>query len=198
MGTLQARPLGNSTGLELAASRDDLPPIIFTTAYDQYAVEAFEVSTVDYRLKPVSPERLEEAVDKARRRLDLGDRADIRSLLEKLGAAVTLPARLQARSGNTTRLFEAREVTRIYAAEKYALFLYGGREYLLDESLNTLESLLESVGFFRVHRGELINLAHVRALHAEDGATTAELSDGQKASVSRRCIAALKKRLGIR
>lgn len=187
------------SGLELAASAA-LPPIIFTTAYDQYAVDAFKVSAVDYLLKPVSPERLAAAVDKVRRHSQLRERADIRGLLERLARKQgnALPARLQARCGNTTRLFDAREVMRIHAAEKYAVFRHGGREYVLDESLNALEERLGDEGFLRVHRGELVNLEHVCAVHSEDGATTAELSDGQRAPVSRRCVALLKERLGIR
>jgi hypothetical protein len=77
------------------------------------------------------------------------------------------------------------------------LFRHQGREYLLDDSLNTLETRLQGDGFLRVHRGELINLSHVRALHVEDGATSVELSDGQHASVSRRTLALLKQRLGM-
>ena len=68
----------------------------------------------------------------------------------------------------------------------------------LDESLNTLEERLAGDGFLRIHRGELVNLSHVRALHTEDGATSVELSDGQRAGVSRRALVTLKERLGIR
>lgn len=188
------------SGLELAASRNDLPPIVFTTAYDEYAVNAFEVSAVDYLLKPVQRERLLAAIDRVRRRSGLADAVRIQSLLERLDRRVN-PAeapRLSARSGSTTRLFDAHEITRIYASSKYALFRHDGREYVLDESLNTLEVRLEGAAFFRVHRGELVNLSHVRAVHTEDGATIVELSDGQRASVARRSLAELKERLGIR
>lgn len=185
------------SGLELAASAADLPPIVFTTAYDQYAVDAFEVSAVDYLLKPVQRDRLAAAIDKVRRRTGGADAARIRSLLERLDRTLE-PVRLHARSGATTRLFAAQEITRIYASEKYALFRCEGREYVLDESLNGLETRLAGSGFLRVHRGELVNLSHVRALHTEDGAPVVELSDGQRAAVSRRTLAMLKERLGIR
>lgn len=187
------------SGLELAASAEDLPPIVFTTAYDEYAVKAFEVSAVDYLLKPVQRERLCAAIQKVRQRTGLADAAQIRSLLErldrKLGAAG--PSRLHARSGATTRLFHADAITRIYASSKYALFQHEGREFVLDESLNTLETRLAGDGFLRVHRSELVNLSHVRALHTRDGEASVELSDGQRANVSRRAVAALKERLGI-
>lgn len=185
------------SGLELAVSGEGLPPIVFTTAYDQYAVQAFEVSAIDYLLKPVKPGRLRAAIEKARREGERADATRVRSLLERLERK-TEPVRLQARSGATTRLFDAHEITRIYASSKYALFRHGGREFVLDDSLNALEARLESVGFFRSHRGELVNLSHVRALHTEDGESMVELSDGQRACVSRRTVAALRKRLGIR
>jgi DNA-binding LytR/AlgR family response regulator len=187
------------SGLELAASEQDLPPIVFTTAYDQYAVEAFEVSAVDYLLKPVEPERLAAALDKARRHREPAELAGLQSLLEQLGRKVDRPrsTRISARRAGTTRLFEAREITRIHASQKYALFLHEGFEFVLDESLNALEARLEGEGFFRVHRAELVNLSHFRALHSEDGAVSVELSDGQIAPVSRRAVPALKQRLGI-
>lgn len=188
------------SGLELAARESELPPVVFTTAYDQYAVQAFEVSAVDYLLKPVEPERLAAAIAKARERSGGDDAQALRSLLEKLDrhAQAETPPRLQARSGSTTRLIDAGTITRIYASSKYALIQHEGRELVLDESLNTLEARLETHGFFRVHRAELVNLAHVRALHSDDGATRVELSDGQSANVSRRSVATLKQRLGIR
>jgi two-component system LytT family response regulator len=187
------------SGLELAASERDLPPIVFTTAYDQYAVEAFEVSAVDYLLKPVEPERLVAALDKVRRRTRPSELAGLHSLLEKLERQVDRPGptRISARRAGTTRLFEAHEITRIHASQKYALFVREGFEFVLDESLSTLEAQLAGEGFFRVHRAELVNLSHVRALHSEDGAVSVELSDGQVAPVSRRNVAALKQRLGI-
>lgn len=188
------------SGLDLAASADDLPPIVFTTAYDQYAVNAFEVSAVDYLLKPVKPERLRAALDKVRRRSAVADGESLRSLLERLDRKIddARPLRLQARAGGAIRFFEARQITRIYASEKYAVFLHQGREHVLDESLSALEARLEGDGFARVHRGELVNLAHVRALQTEDDVTFVELSDGQRAHVSRRLLPALRKRLGIR
>jgi two-component system LytT family response regulator len=185
------------TGLELAASSDDLPAIVFTTAYDQYALDAFEVSAVDYLLKPIQRERLERAIDKARGRAGTLDASRIELLLSRLDRAPE-PVRSHARSGTATRIFDAAEVTRIQASEKYAIFQHAGREYVLDESLNTLEERLGSLGFLRVHRSELVNLEAVRVVHSEDGATEVELSDGQRVPVSRRATITLKERLGIR
>jgi DNA-binding LytR/AlgR family response regulator len=188
------------SGLELARSVEkDLPAIVFTTAYKEYALDAFEVSAVDYLVKPITSDRLAAALEKVRKRTVPADAARLASLLERLDrrAAAAMPARLHARFGGTTRLVDASEVTRICASAKYALFQHEGREFVLDESLSTLEARLRDAGFLRVHRADLVNLSRVRALHTEDGATTVELSDGQRAPVSRRMLTTLKQRLGI-
>jgi two-component system LytT family response regulator len=187
------------SGLELAASERDLPPIVFTTAYDQYAVQAFEVSAADYLLKPVQQARLAAALEKVRRRDGAPPLEKLRALLARLDRAVPgEPVRLSARCSGSTRLFDPTEIGRIQASEKYALFRHAGREFVLDDSLSALEARLAGAGFLRVHRGELVNLAQVRALHVEDGAASVELSDGQRVPVSRRHLGALKQRLGIR
>jgi DNA-binding LytR/AlgR family response regulator len=188
-----------SSGLDLARSGEALPPIVFITAYKQYALDAFEVSAVDYLVKPISPERLAAAIEKARRWAGSSDASRLEALLDRLDGRGfrSGPSRLHARFGGTTRLVDASEVTRITASAKYALFRHEGRELVLDESLNELEVRLADDGFMRIHRAELVNLGQVRALHAEDGATTVELSDGQRVPVSRRLVVPLKKRLGI-
>ena len=187
------------SGLELAASQPDLPPIVFTTAYDQYAVQAFEVSALDYLLKPVQQARLAAALEKARRRDGAPPLDQLRALLARLDRAVPAePVRLSARCAGTTRIFDPAEIGRIQASEKYAVFVHAGRECVLDDSLNALEERLAGSGFVRVHRSELVNLAHVRALHMEDGAASVELSDGRHVPVSRRHLGSLRDRLGIR
>jgi DNA-binding LytR/AlgR family response regulator len=187
------------SGLELAAAERDLPPIVFTTAYDEYAVQAFEVSAVDYLLKPVARARLAAAIEKVRRRDAAPPLDELRRLLARLErAAPGDPPRLSARCAGTTRIFDPAAIGRIQASEKYALFRHAEREFVLDESLNALEERLAGCGFLRVHRAELVNLAHVRALHVLDGAASVELCDGQRVPVSRRQLGALKERLGIR
>jgi DNA-binding LytR/AlgR family response regulator len=181
-------------GLTLAAEGRGLPPIIFTTAHDEYAVQAFEVAAVDYLLKPVREERLRAALD----RVGAGRRADpaaLRALLERLAPPDVAP--ISARSGASVRFFDPRAITRFWARDKYTAFQQEGREYLLDESLAQLEERLSAAGFLRIHRAELVNLKHVRALHGRDDAVTVELSDGQTATVSRRFAAQLRRRLGL-
>jgi DNA-binding LytR/AlgR family response regulator len=182
-------------GLSLAASRSDLPPVIFTTAFDEHAVAAFEVNAVDYLLKPVKLERLRAALAKLRGR-ESPDSASLRAVLERLAPREVAP--ITVRSGASVRLFDPRAITRFRAEDKYVAFREGEREHLLDESLAELETRLAPLGFLRVHRAELVNLEHVRALHGRDDEARLELSDGQSVPVSRRLVPELRRRLGIR
>ncbi len=185
-------------GLALARRGGDLPHIVFVTAYEEHAVQAFEANAVDYLLKPVQLERLATALDRVRRRAAT-DPARLDALLREIleRRAGEPEARVSARLGNTVRVFDARRIARFHAEDRYTVFTQEGQEYLLDESLNALEVRLTSLGFVRVHRSELVNLHFVKALHLEDGATEVELLDGGRVPVSRRQAAELKRRLGM-
>lgn len=180
----------------LAAAADGrLGRVVFVTAYNEHAVAAFELDAVDYLLKPVSQARLEQAVAKARRAATPS--VDLGAVLERaLGRPSPSTVRLSARSGSTIHVFEARNITRLSATDKYTVFRADGIEYVLDETLVQLEARLTELEFVRVHRGELVNLAAVVAVHTDPGQARVELRDGQFAPVSRRHLAELKRRLG--
>lgn len=183
-------------GLSLARTTPNLPPIIFTTAYDQHAVDAFEVSAVDYLMKPIKQARLEKALAKVGRG-DV-DPASIMGLLERLVEPDSKAAsRIVAREGDALRMFDARDIPRFHAADKYAVFIAEGRELLLEESLSSLEARLKPFDFLRVHRGELICLNHVVALRGDGSGGVVELRDGQVARVSRRHLPVLRRALRL-
>ncbi|MBI4956538.1 MAG: response regulator transcription factor [Myxococcales bacterium] len=182
-------------GLALARSSADLPPIIFTTAYAEHAVAAFEACAVDYLLKPVAQARLEQALAKVR--LGSADPGTLRRLLERLGGDGPAAERIVARDGDALRVFDAREIARFHAADKYSLFHVAGREYLLEESLTTLAERLAPLDFVRVHRAELVSLTHVVALTSDAEGALVELRDGQKCRVSRRHVGELRRRLRL-
>jgi two-component system LytT family response regulator len=193
-------------GLALARAVD-LPPFVFVTAHDEHALAAFEVGAADYLLKPINHARLLEALERVRVRL--GTRAlaaaakaeldELRATLARLvgGAGGESSPRISARHGSIVRIFEAQEIGRFYASDKYTSFQQAGQEQILDESLSELELRLQDRTFMRVHRSELVNLTWVRALHGEAGGAWLELRDGQRAIVSRRMLAEVKRRLGI-
>lgn len=178
-------------GMSLARQHAQLPPIIFTTAYDNHAIEAFEAAAVDYLLKPVREGRLRQALERVRER-DKARRDDrLWGLLERLGERQSGSWRILARAGKTLQVFDARQISRFYALDKLTAFRLDGREYLCDESLVLLERRLSPYGFLRVHRAELINVNCIVSVDTSDGLREVELSDGQRARVSRRLAANL-------
>lgn len=180
-------------GLTLVQRSSGLPPIVFCTAHDEFAVQAFEVNAVDYLLKPVRPERLRAALDRVKSR-GAAASASQSAALASLAPATT---RVVSAARGEVRFFDALDVTRFWSADKYTLFRADGAEQLTEESLSELEVRLAAHGFLRVHRGELVRLAAVKALRGEDGVREVLLSDGQVARVSRRSMEALREALAV-
>lgn len=175
-------------GLALAARYAELPPVVFVTAYDEHAIRAFELGAIDYLMKPVRLARLAQAIARA------GARGSARAGFAALGAAAGADEtwRVVVSDRGTIRLFDARQVTRFRAVDKYTAFVVDGEEHLTEEPLAALEERLAPHGFVRVHRGELVALRAIAAF----GDQLVRLCDGQVARVSRRSSAMLKKRLG--
>lgn len=168
----------------LAVAEDpDAPPVIFTTAHPQHALEAFEANAYDYLLKPVSLERLERALDKVRAR----------------GAPLSSdePYRLVVSEGSIRRFVDAREVSCFVADQKYVAFRWQGAELLLRESLDALEARLAPYGFLRVNRGAIVRRDAVAAWDASEGGSVV-LEDGERVPVSRRAAPAVRAALGLR
>ncbi|WP_224371742.1 LytR/AlgR family response regulator transcription factor [Hyalangium versicolor] len=182
-------------GLTLAQRYTDLPPLIFVTAYDEHAVQAFEVNAVDYLLKPVRPERLAAAMERARLR-QLATRESVSRALETVWPAGA-STRVVTSTPGAIRFFDARDITRFWAADKYTLFHADGAEQVTEESLSSLEERLRGRGFLRVHRGELVHVGSIKALRTLEGSFAVEMRDGQVARVSRRLLAAVKEGLGL-
>lgn len=184
-------------GITLASGYPDLPPIVFTTAHAEHALRAFDVAAIDYLLKPIEPERLARAIDRIRQRPTRLTPGALAGIVQQALESGAPRARIVARSKNTVRVLDPRDVTRLHSSDKYTMVRHGGEELVLDESLATLEDKLAGYDFVRVHRGELVNIAHVRAIVSDAGETWVELSDGQRASVSRRLAPELRQRLGV-
>ncbi len=173
-------------GLSLCEAIADMPPVIFTTAYEEYAIRAFDLAAVDYLLKPIRLDRLILALNRARRSVE--QRGHSKERREELTQVV-------ARSGSDMWVFDAIDIDRFYAADKYTVFETGDREFLLEESLLSLEARLAEVGFIRIHRSELVNIAAIRELRRVSGRLVAKLRDQRFVPVSRRAAPALRQRL---
>lgn len=177
------------SGLEVAA-RIGIPcRVIFVTAYDEFAVQAFEQAAVDYLLKPVTAARLAKALERLPRAAPAGD-ALLRELLARLGPAAgpAQPLRwLRAGQGDRVRLIDVAEVDRFEAADKYTTLHVGGQEWLIRTALKELEQQLDPDAFWRIHRGTLVRVAAIREVRRDlMGRLWVELkSGGQPLPVSR-------------
>ncbi|MFZ0428487.1 MAG: LytTR family DNA-binding domain-containing protein [Acidobacteriota bacterium] len=150
----------------LEALHGQRPCVIFTTAYDQYAIQAFEVRALDYLLKPFEEDRLKEAIERAVG--EVGDRAAresrIDELLDEVRRRQPLLSRILLRRAGRIAFIETREISRISAEEKYVRLYVGGKTYLHRDALQSLESRLDPSRFVRVHRGEILNMEFIREL----------------------------------
>ena len=187
------------------------PLVIFTTAYDRYALEAFEVNSVDYLLKPIEPERLDRALDKVERLVGQPTR-DVRELARELAAHLTgdgsqnnarrpVPLlRIASKVGERTTVLDVARVSHFLAKDKLTFAVVNGREHVVDYPLSDLEQRLDGRRFVRIHRATIANIAFVQELFpAVDGGVLVRLKDDPKTelSVARDRVRVLKERLGI-
>ena len=190
------------TGFELLERLERPPMVVFTTAYDRYAIDAFEVSSVDYLLKPIEPERLNRCLDKLDRSAGLQIH-DVRTLARELASQLSPGRRLEriaSRVGERTTILDVAKVTHFVARDKLTYAGAHGREHVVEGSLTDLEARLDSRRFVRIHRSAIVNVAFVEALHpAVDGGLVVRLK-GEPVSelpVARDRVRDLKDRLGI-
>ena len=171
--------------LELLGS-DLAPAIVFVTAYDQYALRAFEAGALDYLLKPFDNARFERALDRAKQRL-----RHARDLPRK-------PDRLAIKSVGQVEFVKISDIDWIEAADYYACLHTGPRTHLLRRSMSELEQELDPVVFSRIHRSTIVNLDRVRGLKlGEDGEYEVLLENGARLRLSQRYRKQLQSRLGI-
>lgn len=147
-----------------ALQPNERPAVVFITAYDEYAIRAFEVNAVDYLLKPVDPSRFDEALARARIRLSHSASsrlAELGPLLIELRRARGYPGRLVARHGSTVSLVPIEDIDWIEARGNYARLHAGGVMHLIREPLRSLEARLDPDRFARVHRSAIVNLERI-------------------------------------
>jgi DNA-binding LytR/AlgR family response regulator len=192
---------GLAVASELAASGAG-PAIIFVTAYDEHALAAFEVAALDYLVKPVSAERLEASLARARRARALPQ--PLASLPDQLSALLArLPAqprRMAVRCGAKLVVFDPARAHALVARDHYSAILTDGGELLADDPLERLARRFDPNVFLRVHRSAFINLSLLRELvHEGDRRYVAVLADAAatRIPVSRERLPALKAALGL-
>jgi len=171
-----------------ALPSEDLPLVIFLTAYEQHALRAFEVHALDYLLKPLDDERFARAVQRARQVQDANSKIRmserlLRLLGENFGRYVS---RFPVRTGVRIQVVLADDIEWIAAAGDYVELHFGGRHYLLRETMNSMEQKLDPTKFLRIHRSRIVRLTCVRELQALDNREyLVKLSDGSEHRSSR-------------
>lgn len=179
-----------------------MPPVIFVTAFDQYAVRAFDVHAIDYVLKPIDAERFRQALDRARRQISRPDFSPAPSLaaaFEDLGrpAPPRYAKRLAIKSTGRTLLVEVREVDRIETAGNYLEVHAGTAVHLLRDTLANLEARLDPERFVRVSRSSLVSIDRVRELQPMfNGDFVVVFQNGTRIAGSRRYRDALDRLIG--
>jgi len=164
-------------GFELLERLDAAPAVIFTTAFDQYALRAFEVSALDYLVKPIAPERLASAIARAASRLVTPVDAS------RLGAG----RKIFVRDGERCWFVALEDIVVMESEGNYTQLSFGGHRPLVARSLAALEERLDPAMFFRANRRQIINLRHVETIAAAvDGGLQVTLTGGLTVEMSRR------------
>jgi two-component system, LytTR family, response regulator len=191
------------TGFELVEALDlgPLPAVVFVTAYDEFAIRAFDIMAIDYVLKPVAAERLARAVQRVEAHMraapDAEYRAKIASLLEQAipdrGRGV---GRLIVREVGQIIVVPTRDVDWIEGADYYVKLHVGSKVHMLRETLSSLEQRLDPARFLRIHRSVIVSLTRVRSVEAHlRGEAIAVLTSGVRLKVTRAMREELERRL---
>ncbi|HPR17668.1 MAG TPA: response regulator [Candidatus Cloacimonadota bacterium] len=151
------------TGFEMLQKLPELPLVIFTTAYDEYALQAFDTNAIDYLLKPISPERLEKALHKLQQIVGRKDEisAELRAFIDNFNPSKN--DYIKVKTGIVTKLIKPAEIYFLHSEDKYTFLHTKEQKFILNESLNKLEKMLPK-NFRRIHRSTLINLDQVREI----------------------------------
>lgn len=158
-----------ATGLEVLEHLDYEPRVIFTTAYDQYAVTAFELGALDYLLKPFGRERLERVLHRAQAVLN-GPAPPVLSRARESLEQTRALSRIFVRDANRIVPIALESIERVQGADDYVTICTAGKEYLVSIRLSDLESHLAKANFLRIHRSHLINLEYVKSIEPYDAA----------------------------
>jgi len=181
------------------------PLVVFTTAYDEYALDAFKVNSIDYLLKPVERADLARAIAKLERVLHGTEaRGDLVALLEQVRAALTRKepeylVRVPSRMGDRVDFVDVADVTHFYAKDKLTFAATSAKHYALDLAIADLEPQLDPRHWLRIHRSTLVNISAIKEVHSWfAGKAIVRLKDGKtELSIPRERVAEVKAKLGL-
>jgi len=197
---VQMPEVGGFAVLE-ALKGEALPPVIFITAYDHYAVRAFEVHALDYLLKPFDRERFQAAIERAKRQIrrESSNGVDERiiALLEQLREPTRYSERLVVKTGGRVFFLNTDEIDWIEAEGNYVNIHTGKKSYLLRETISSLEAQFDPREFVRIHRSAIVNINRIKELQPwSHGEYHVILHDGTRLTLSRSYREKLQSALG--
>ncbi len=182
--------LKNETGFDLLQRFGQLPAeIIFTTAFNEYALKAFKFNALDYLLKPIDREELRSAIDRAKKRISSNQKTDpaqMEQFFETIRGQHTVQNKIAIPTAEGFEIMELDEILYCQSSSSYTHFyLTNKRKLTSSYPLRQYDEMLSEKNFFRAHKSFLVNLAHVKVYRKGEGGTIV-MSDGQEIEVSRR------------
>ncbi len=179
-------------GFEVLARLPSQPIVVFTTAYNQYALQAFGENAVDYLLKPVEPKTLERALNKVERLRGeaLSPQPDLHALLRQISDSLRqnkaeYPSRIASRLGDRLWFLDLDRVSHFYAEDKLTFAVSDGKDYCVDHAIAALEKKLDPSRFVRIHRSTLVNLAWIKEVSSlPGGALNVRLKDARNTDLT--------------
>lgn len=172
------------TGFDLLSELDKAPHVIFTTAYDEYALKAFEVNALDYLLKPIEPKRLSDAIQKLQFEMSK-ERAGVNGIANR--GPLTENDQVFVKDGERCWFVKLSEIRLFESVGNYAKVFFANNKPLILKSLNALEERLDERVFFRANRKHIVNLRWIEKIEPYfNGGLLVELKGGEKIEVSRR------------
>lgn len=181
------------TGFDLLATLEKTPRVIFTTAYDEYAIKAFEVNALDYLLKPIEPKRLNDAIQKLQYEM-----SKEQASLQYGRSMLTENDQVFVKDGEKCWFVKLHEIRLFESVGNYAKVFFGANRPLILKSLNALEERLDERNFFRANRKQMINLRWIEKIEPYfNGGLLIELKGGEKIEVSRRQTVKFKEMMSL-
>jgi two-component system LytT family response regulator len=188
------------TGFEMIEVMTERPVIIFTTAYDQFAIKAFEMNAIDYLLKPFPPERLKSAVKKASEKINkpVVEEKPVQQLFEKLPKQGSALNRIVARKGNAINIIPVDQIRYVEAEDDYVMIYHTEGKALKQQTMKYYEESLPADSFVRIHRSYIVRIQEIKKLepYTKDN-YVAILQTGEKLPVSRTGYKTLKDELNF-
>ena len=185
------------TGFDMLSELDHSPQVIFTTAYDEYALKAFEVNALDYLLKPIEPRRLADAVEKLKRTTHNGSAEKVNHHSEPANI-LSENDQVFVKDGERCWFVKLSDVRLFESVGNYAKVFFGTNKPLILKSLNALEERLDDKVFFRANRKHIVNLRMIDKIEPYfNGGLLLELKGGEKIEVSRRQTVKFKEMMSL-